>query len=132
MKPVTFASVFVLSDDVAKAPSSDPAAGVPVHRLYEQLKLMEYQVQRMDSENGSLRARVEALKEERARLQEEHDRPSTDEFDKTGYVWRRTSDGGRVGPYCPIHRDVLLMQVDDRWMGMYCSECGAVIPDQTL
>ena len=57
---------------------------------------------------------------------------ATEEVDPTGYVWRRRADGGRDGPYCPHHRDSLLKQTDDRYMGMYCLLCGTVVLDLTL
>jgi hypothetical protein len=83
--------------------------------------------------------RHEALREQKARqdqnhaeLQGRYDQLSTDEFADTGYVFRTSPNGGRLGPYCTIHRNVLLMQVDDRWGGMYCSACKTSIRDQTL
>ena len=85
-----------------------------VEAINEPVKMMEIEARNLAMEDAGRR--------------EELDRAATEQVDPTGYVWRRRADGGRDGPYCPRHRDSLLIQIDDRYMGMWLLSAGPSSP----
>jgi hypothetical protein len=122
MDPTTIASVFKLLGDVAKALPVNSPARQQIDLLKEQINLLKRQITSLKNEKTDLKTKVADLTKELADLQERFaaNQLSTVEYQENGYIWRQNSQG-KLGPYCPSHRDICLVDVGD--MGMYCSKC---------
>jgi hypothetical protein len=123
-------NAFALLDEVLRALPPDSPVREQGARLRRELTAFEIEHSTLATENARLRKLLESLTRSHTELEDAFAHLSTDELDRSGYLWRRSADGGKLGPYCPRHRDVLLTQTDDRCMGMYCRACGDIILDQ--
>jgi hypothetical protein len=125
------ATVDKLLGEVAEALPADSPARRHVEALGREFKMLEIDLTTLTLENARLRHSLDDLTRRHAETRNACAEAADEEVEATGYVWR-TEDGRRVGPYCPVHRHERLVQIDDRYMGMYCGQCGAVVPDLTV
>jgi hypothetical protein len=90
--------------------------------LNEEVKLLHRHITSLERENASLTKQLADVTKDLADLRELYAAAqlTTDEFEKGGYVYRRTKDGVESGPYCPYHRDVRLVPVGRH---MFCNKC---------
>jgi hypothetical protein len=125
MDTTTITSVFRLLGEIAKALPINSPAKQQIELLREQINLLERQITSLAKEKADLKAKFDEQAKDLTDLQERFasSQLSTDEYEEDGYLWRRTAQGAKSGPYCPNHRDVRLVRVGSSSMGMYCSKC---------
>jgi hypothetical protein len=122
MDPASVGTAAKLLGELAKALPFNSPAKRQIEMLNEQIKLLDRHISSLERANAGLTKQLADVTKDLAELQERYasDQLATEEFEEAGYIYRRTPDGGKTGPYCPNHRDVYLVPVGGH---RYCPKC---------